>query len=282
MKKLLMLLVFSASFFASAQTVNVIELSSSTGAVKHVYKGDAGDRFDYTAGDLTFVSQSSFEVVSNTLIESSNNYKMTPPFLRYVNIYLDQVGSEGIFYGATNNRIAVSPANYMASTAMFLETLRADPAWSSFGDTTWMTVECEHRYSISYNPSTRRAWVTWSEIDDQGNFANPRALRPLHYDSIEEAHTAIQDHIIETAPCDRCTYTFDSHDDLNALIVATDPSFNTAGFSAWIDRVDNELRWNRISITGDVFTLEVGAGSEQVGTRTTYDCLEELLSNLPQ
>ena len=57
MKRLLLLLVFSASLFASAQTVNVDELTATgSNTLTHVYIGDAGDDAGYTRTSITSVT----------------------------------------------------------------------------------------------------------------------------------------------------------------------------------------------------------------------------------
>ena len=65
MKKLLLLLVFSASFFASAQTVNVYEFSSTTSrSFTHVTVGDPVDLTGYERSEITSITFNSEGVSS--------------------------------------------------------------------------------------------------------------------------------------------------------------------------------------------------------------------------
>ena len=78
-----------------------------------------------------------------------------------------------------------------------------------------------------------------------------------------------------------CLNGLSPHEDLDAAITATGLGFYSAGFTAWINQVGAETRWTRIEIDGTNFVLETNAGSEgHIGTRTSYDCLEDLLAAL--
>ena len=85
---------------------------------------------------------------------------------------------------------------------------------------------------------------------------------------------------VATDQVPECFTTGSSHDQLDALVRASGHGFHQAGRNAWIDQVGNEIRWDRIEIGETQFVLERNAGSDHTGTRTSYDCLEDLLSAL--
>ena len=290
MKRLLTILIFSASFFASAQLINVVELNSPTGAVKHVYEGSANGRFHYLStdytGDLEFEEHSTIQVINGLLITSNDHpdvevaagYQMLPGFVRSTAAYISSLEGHGIFYNDLDREIILQPRNYLPPSEDPLQPLRAE--WeSSHGESSWQNIVCRNRYRLSYHPSGRTT-VLWSEMNAAGEFVYRGSV--IAFATVEEAYMAVQAHIIETNPCVSCTSTSAPHDVLNDLVVAADPSFNTAGFNAWIDREGNELRWNRIARVGERFVLSISVGAQHEGTSTSYDCLEELLDNLPQ
>ena len=206
-RNLLTLIFLSATTFASAQLINIVELNSATENIRHVYVGVGS--FNYSYGDYSIGDSSDIWILGGSLITNDGHpdvdfparYEMLPGFVTSTNEYLSTVGVGGLFYNSQGNQIAINPRHYLASTGALLQMLRLDPEWDNIGDTTWMTVECSNKYSISYNVSNGRASVVWWESDGQGNFINPRPLQANYYNSIEDAYAAIQDHIIETTPC---------------------------------------------------------------------------------
>ena len=299
MRKLLLLLFLSASTFASAQLINIVELTDPTGSLRHVYEGSANGRFQYLSpgytGNLDFQSHSNIQIIDDLLITFSDHpgvdvaagYQMLPGFERNVDAYLSSIGSHGLWYNDLNRRVIIAPSAYLPPSEDPLQPLRSE--WTpSHGESSWENIVCRNRYRISYNQSTGNFWVLWSEMNIDGEYEQRYGngiVTPEqpHFTSADAAHSAVQAHIIATQPCaPLCTDTSIAHNYLDELVEAADSDFYTAGFTAWIDREGSENRWNRIEIGATQFVLEIGAGSEgHEGTRTSYDCLEELLLNLP-
>ena len=73
---------------------------------------------------------------------------------------------------------------------------------------------------------------------------------------------------------------------IHAAIIAVEPNYESQGNGTWIDRDTRpngflEATWNQIEIDGAGFVLEIGvSGDGAAGTRTSYDCLEDLLASL--
>ena len=120
MKKLLMLLVFSATTFASAQRhITVVQLEASTGStsvtyqrIAHVYAGDR--EFDIPYGsDYRKVSTTTYTLNLNPTPSSfdydGDSYIASVPFLQNTQATYSSLGRNGRFLVPGNSRIQIDP-----------------------------------------------------------------------------------------------------------------------------------------------------------------------------
>ena len=119
MKKLLMLLVFSASFFASAQELTIAQINTPSGeTIQHVYVDRNDDRFLYQNGySQSSVATYTFDEATSTFTDNSDSYRMLPSFLlplRTTLRYLTSNDPSGYFYQApSQNRILITPSHFL-------------------------------------------------------------------------------------------------------------------------------------------------------------------------
>ena len=117
MKKLLMLLVFSASMFASAQTLTLVELTSSNGRgtfgphAIHAIQGTDITPFQYE-GYTTSVT--SYTISGDTFTAPEDVYRLVGSFGYSARDFIYSIGSGGRFFNATARLEleGVNPAAY--------------------------------------------------------------------------------------------------------------------------------------------------------------------------
>ena len=252
MKKLL-LLVFSASLFASAQTVNVVEYSATaSGTFTQVYIGESGDNAGLTVSTttvITFHDNGSVTVGDDNFVPIGDDIRLSEAFFStdITGDYLTNLAAYpgGFWY---RDRVRVNSPVIVNQFAPFMDAI----GWSqspgnsnsyfrrstceSTGGTTifasWNSGSNERAGSFtmidgSVNPRTITTGLTAQEIIDRANIAYGEATHPELCDAIGNAETY--------------GWTPDS-DDENAYSVHCSSSF----FITWIPNreVFNVVRLN--------------------------------------
>ena len=290
MKKLLLLLILSVTTFASAQTINVAELTvpGLLSPTFHVYDSGSEGAFEYPEGTVSSIS--SFTVDGRVLTTAGDDYTMSIALATQARDRMNGLGHYGLFFSgqygpAWNIPASREPSFFLPDDivqhAAFAAEIEANPnRWSAIHAG---TIPNHFRYQddcYRYEAVLTTSDNQW-HIDFWKNGVIDRRWPGYlpSYATSELAVARIKSHI-ETLPrCESCTGADAAYDDLNDLIAAE--GFEASGFTAWINRVGNANRWDRIEIDGDRFVLEIDTGSEgRVGIRTTYDCLEDLISDL--
>ena len=314
MKKLLMLLVFSASFFASAQTISftIAELTGPTGdRLTHLFHDDYADVYEYSGG-WTKTASSTFSLSdAGVFFYEDTNYDAIPSWEANIRAYLGAVSRNrnGVFY-RPGERVP-----YPLQPRFFLADSDFDPlreaGWivDTEHDTQFWKIYCgEYALRISYTSRHGSQGFEILAVENVGNsryplgsvlsgapfiygqFSDNVGTDTYAFQTAQEAIDVADTYALNEWNCADCTNTDSMGGVINALIIAAEPNYEAQGNGIWIDR---DLRpngfaeptWNQIEIDEEarVFILEVGAaGDGAVGTRTTYRCLEDLLDNLPQ
>ena len=254
MKKLLLLLVFSASFFASAQDYYVVPSVQANAAAFSVIT----DRENPTGGFTLDINDEVFHAIDDAILADIRTIPESEP-----------TGT------LTNTLVADVPVTAFSAPGLFGYTchpttvghvypeLRPDGYDNCGGGITLGNITFRFDAAGIY-------YFDW-ELDADDERTSTLVVYSdgtlVVYPSVARVYTRT------------CTIASSSYEDLNTAISAH--GFTAAGFTAWENRVGTENRWDRIEIDGTNFVLEVGAGSEgHVGTRTSYDCLEVLIAEL--
>ena len=319
-KKLILLLIFSATTFASAQTITFVELTSSDGrgtfvgpSAVHIIQGDDTSRFQY--GDYQ-TSVSSFTMtdegeltIPQGVFTSVGNFEQN-----YRNIWIG-LGTNGRFY---NPETEVELENIRLSSYLVENVYggltNPDSGWiRGEGDLAsgFYRIACEYTFVSAELPGlgftltgvSSDTLITLDYPADVRGPAGPRSSSTVifsvsrdfpelgargHYFPTAQHVIDAVNIFLEEVGCTSCITTTSMGGDINAAIIAAEPNYEAQGNGIWIDRGLRpngfaEPTWNQIEIDGSQFILEVGAGGDGlVGVRTSYDCLEELLDNLPQ
>ena len=288
MIKKILLLIFTATTFASAQTINVAELNvpGLVSPTFHVYDSETDATFEYPEG--TVASISSFTVDGRVLTITDEDYTMSIALATQARDRMRGLGHYGLFFSGQYGPNWSIPASREPSFflpddviqhAAFEAEIQANPnRWSQLGNLP------NH---FRYQDDCYRFEAVLTTSDNQwhlnfwnnGVYSNNWPGYLPSYATSELAVAQIKDHLGDQPRCDTCTGTDAAYDDLNDLIVAE--GFVAAGFTAWINRVGNANRWDRIEMNGNQFILEIDTGSEgREGIRTSYDCLEDLIADL--
>ena len=298
LKKLLLLLVFSATTFASAQTMTVVELTSSDGRgtfgprALHAIQGDDLSPYVYN-GYTTRVT--SYVLRDGVLNTPDGRFVTVGPFEEVSRDFIYSLGLTGTFFNAVTKEPlqGVTLSSYHRDP--LFDNLEAHPDWSRYEEAPSYFVRREcgfvflaaeiaplngyNQFLLSRNTE---AGDSFELIIARNFFDYPGTYFRTDADVIEAV-----DRLLADSGCG-CTSTTAMGGEINALIIAAEPNYEAQGNGIWIDR---DLRpngfaeptWNQIEIDGSQFILEVGAGGDGlVGVRTSYDCLEELLDNLPE
>ena len=151
MKKLLLLLVFSASFFASAQTINVVTLTArQTNATYHVYRAPSSIEFDYSS--LGRVASS----VSHTLSDGSatisgETYSIVGDGWDSFQSFASSIGDAGKWYNQYNREIEVSLSSFTNIDSRYIPFIN-DNNWNvaSGSSDVYIAVIGDYRFVAAY------------------------------------------------------------------------------------------------------------------------------------
>ena len=301
MKKLLMLLVFSASFFASAQTMTVVELTSTASDGRgtfgphalHAIQGD--DLSPYVYEGYT-TSVRSYTLIQGVLTTPDDTYSTLGSFERVSRDFIYRLGLTGKFFNARTNEELEGVRLSSYHREPLFANLEANPDWGRdpLAPSYFERRDCGFIFQVAeIGPAYGHPrFMLTRNTDDGSNFEIIIARNFFDYpgtyfrtdaDVIEAVERVLVD-----SGCAGCIGTNATLLEINTAIVAAESNYESQGNGTWIDR---DVRpngflaatWNVIQIDGEQFTLEVGAGGDGTnGVRTSYDCLEELLDNLPQ
>ena len=318
MKKLLLLLVFSASFFASAQTTSftVAELTGPTGdQITHLFYDDYADVYEYRGGWSLTTSNTFSLSDAGVFFYEDTNYEAIPSWEANIRAYLGAVSRNrnGVFYQAGSRAPYPFQPRFFLADSDFEPLREAGWIQDTRRDTQYWKVYCE-QYALriaytSYNGGQGFEILALEHIGNEryplgsgilsgapfthGQFYDNVGTDTYAFQTAEEAIEVANAYALSEWNCvleepSDCVTTVSEGRVMNDLITAAEPNYEAQGNGIWIDR---DLRpngfaeptWNQITIDGLLFTLEVGAaGDGAVGTRTTYRCLEDLLDNLPE
>ena len=316
-RNLLTSIFLSATFFASAQRqINVVQLEASTGSttptthqqVAHVYSGNYNPNAGYLdVYEVSSVSTYTFQINPPPGIFTTPDaeYVVEPSFVYNLEELYSRIGPAGLFINP-NTLINVEPDDVLIDDPIRL--FRISTKWRPFsgsvtsaGRTTrWVyrIPSCNVTYvvgnwgsgwSISETLNGATKFLIANDVSHAGSIATSSRyaseLGGSRWLSVSDIIEAVDNRVAEL--CVSCTNTVAEGIAIHRLIIEAEPNYEAQGNGTWIDR---DLRpngfaeptWNQIEIIGTQFVLEVGAGGDGVvGTRTSYDCLEELLENLP-
>ena len=152
MKKLLLLLVFSASLFASAQTVNVVELTLGNDIFKHVYPATTvSSTFDYNLGEFT-VSNTMHITFSESAVQigdvSYNKARPEDYSGTDVESLINDLGFNGKWFDSSNDERLVSPNFFVVSPSSPLVMDGWTAAASS--TTSFSKTICDYNFIANY------------------------------------------------------------------------------------------------------------------------------------
>ena len=196
MKRLLLLLVFSASLFASAQTVNVDELTATgSNTLTHVYIGDAGDDAGYTRTSITSVTLIPTGMrLGNTEYTLAGITELSE--LIHTSLGSDYASNLAAFSGGfwyQNNRgvfervdspVAINP----------LQAFIDDPNWDNPSNV-FIRNACDQTFSVRHLASNESQQFVLNRI--RGGYFEER------YATAEEVISAVQARLTESSPlCD--------------------------------------------------------------------------------
>ena len=309
MKKLLMLLVFSASMFASAQdshTMTFVELMSSTGSptllssrILHIYGGGDDARFNYPA-DYTEVSKTEYSIeypTGSDFVTPDDRYSTLSEFWTNTNQFAASLGGaqgNGRFYNLGNSRrISVDPSLF----------LTVNPEAALVG---WNIIDESSRSRTLYMPSCRVFFTaTVSQFQDgnggqvdgylvllyensngdasTGTYAgllNPRTVGfdypGTHFRSAEDVTRGVAAYLMTCVPCT------DAGSTLNAL----NPIFAAAGYSEGLndwEKTNEDGTTDIIRRRNGVFQAYndyPGDAAEQAYYAGDFTCVEQAIAEL--
>ena len=139
MKKILLLLIFSATTFASAQQINVVDVAvPGRPTYKHVYLTENADLFTYASNAV--VSISSFAVENSMLTIGNDQYSMSNPLIVQAVERMNELGVYGLFFNIANGpswdfQSGVERRWYLPDNMITEAALLEDPNWN-FGPVT--------------------------------------------------------------------------------------------------------------------------------------------------
>ena len=290
MKKLLLLLIFSATTFASAQTMTVEELTSTGSttfgqSAMHIIQGD--DLTPYVYDGYT-TSIATYTLRDGILTTPNGEYATLGSFENISRNFIYRLGLTGKFFNSENNEELEGITLSLYHSDPLFAAFDANDDWVLYPEATanYERIVCNYVYRVAElgpNRGYDQFLLGRQLIGDPASYeiviARNHADHPGTYFRYAEDVIAAVDQLAIDAGCTTCIGTDTSYEELNALISAA--GFESSGFTAWINRVGNANRWDRIEIDGDHFILETDTGSEgRVGVRTSYDCIEELLAAL--
>ena len=291
MKKLLLLLFLSATTFASAQLVNVIELNTPSGSAYHVYEGHANGRFDYSLGSNVIVSASDVWIINGRLVTNDRHPDVDFPAAYEIidDLSFPDLGIEGIWIDkTTRNVITVREQDFLTTTS-FTPLVMAGFTFDDRTRTHYYRTDCDRHYRTyrsndPFNPGrflwSATWWSNWDSETNTGDYEGAAGIVSVPVANLSDLVAAIEAHSDSFGECGTCTGTDADYEVMNELVMNANAGYSAAGFNAWIDREGNELRWNRIARVGAKFVLSIGVGAQHEGTSFSYDCLEELLDAL--
>ena len=321
-KLLLLLLIFSASFASAQQIITIVELTSPDGRgtfagpqAIHAVQGDDISRFqygDYTTSVSSFTMSNAGELtIPQGVFTSAGNFRQD-----YIDFWIS-LGANGRFY---NPNTELELENIRLSSYLientYGELTNPNTGWvrgegdlaSGFSRVeciyTFVTVEVPGR-GFTLTGVSSGAPITLNYPADVRGPAGPRSSSSVIFSASRDFPGLVArghyfptaQHVIdavniflENNDCSSCTNTVAEGGVMNALITAAEPNYEAQGNGVWIDRDTRPngflaATWNSIEIDEEnrMFILEVdAAGDGAVGIRTSYECLEELLDNLPQ
>ena len=291
-KKILSLLIFSVSLFTSAQTMTVVELTS-TGSTTfgqsalHVIQGDDLTPYVYNGYTTNVIS---YTLADGLLTTPDGEYATVGSFENISRNFIYRLGLTGKFFNAeTNEQLEDLELSLYHRDPLFAA-FDANDDWVLYPQATanYERVVCNYVYRVAELGPNRghNQFLLTREIP--GDPTSWEIIIARNFDFVNHPGTyfryaedviAAVDQLAIDAGCTTCVGTDTSYEELNALISAL--GFEAAGFTAWNNRVGSANRWDRIEIDGDQFVLETDTGSEgRVGVRTSYDCLEDLIAAL--
>lgn len=290
MKKLLLLLIFSATTFASAQTMTVVELTSTGSttfgqSAMHIIQGD--DLTPYVYDGYT-TSIATYTLRDGILTTPNGEYATLGSFENISRNFIYRLGLTGKFFNSENNEELEGITLSLYHSDPLFAAFDANDDWVLYPEATanYERIVCDYVYRVAElgpNRGYDQFLLSRQMMDDPASFeiiiARNHADHPGTYFRYAEDVIAAVDQLAIDAGCTTCIGTDTPYEELNALISAL--GFEAAGFTAWENRVGSANRWDRIEIDGDHFILETDTGSEgRVGVRTSYDCIEDLLAAL--
>ena len=290
MKKLLLLLIFSATTFASAQTMTVVELTSTGSttfgqSAMHIIQGD--DLTPYVYDGYT-TSIATYTLRDGILTTPNGEYATVGSFENISRNFIYRLGLTGKFFNSENNEELEGITLSLYHSDPLFAAFDANDDWVLYPEATanYERIVCDYVYRVAElgpNRGYDQFLLSRQMMDDPASFeiiiARNHADHPGTYFRYAEDVIAAVDQLAIDAGCTTCIGTDTPYEELNALISAL--GFEAAGFTAWENRVGSANRWDRIEIDGDHFILETDTGSEgRVGVRTSYDCIEDLIAAL--
>ena len=290
MKKLLLLLIFSATTFASAQTMTVVELTSTGSttfgqSAMHIIQGD--DLTPYVYDGYT-TSIATYTLRDGILTTPNGEYATLGSFENISRNFIYRLGLTGKFFNSENNEELEGITLSLYHSDPLFAAFDANDDWVLYPEATanYERIVCDYVYRVAElgpNRGYDQFLLSRQMMDDPASFeiiiARNHADHPGTYFRYAEDVIAAVDQLAIDAGCTTCIGTDTPYEELNALISAL--GFEAAGFTAWENRVGSANRWDRIEIDGDHFILETDTGSEgRVGVRTSYDCIEDLIAAL--
>ena len=301
LKKLLLLLVFSATTFASAQTMTVVELISSDGRGTfgpHAFHAIQGDDLSPYVYDGYTTSVTTYTLIDGVLTTPDGEYSSVGLFERESRDFIYNLGLTGRFFNATTSEPLQGVRLSSYHREPLFDNLEAHPDWSRYEEAPsyFIRRDCGFVFLVAeIAPLNGYNQFLLSRNTDAGDSYELIIARnfglgyPGTYFRTDADVIEAVDRLLVDSGCG-CTSTSDSAVSIDSLIREAEPNYEYQGNGSWLDR---DIRpngfaaatWNTIEIDEDTntFILEVEAGGDgRTGTRTSYDCLEELLDNLPQ
>ena len=288
-KKLILLLIFSATTFASAQTMTVVELTSNGGdafgqSALHVLQGDDLEPYvydGYTTNVLTYT------LAGGVLTTPDGEYATVGSFENISRNFIYRLGLTGKFFNAETNEQLEDLALSLYHRNPLFAAFDANDDWVVYPEATadYERIACGFVFRVGeigpaygYPRFMLFRGLESGGIPELLEARNSFDYPGTYFRSAEDVIDAVERLLVDSG-CTTCIGTDASYEELNALISAL--GYEAAGFTAWINRVGSANRWDRIEIDGDQFVLETDTGSEgRVGVRTSYDCLEDLIAAL--
>ena len=270
--------------------MTVVELTSTGSttfgqSAMHIIQGD--DLTPYVYDGYT-TSISTYTLRDGVLTTPNGEYATLGSFENISRNFIYRLGLTGKFFNSENNEELEGITLSLYHSDPLFAAFDANDDWVLYPEATanYERIVCDYVYRVAElgpNRGYDQFLLSRQMMDDPASFeiiiARNHADHPGTYFRYAEDVIAAVDQLAIDAGCNTCIGTDTSYEELNALISAA--GFEASGFTAWINRVGNANRWDRIEIDSDHFILETDTGSEgRVGIRTSYDCLEELIAAL--